>query len=64
MDNKSLEGKWFNYFCNMRHKYNMRISAKKPLVISCIGLIFNESDGFTTEEPPRSFGDGIGTKSA
>lgn len=33
MDNKSLEGKWFNYFCNMRHKYNMRISAKKPLVI-------------------------------
>lgn len=33
MVDKVLEKKWFNYFSNMRNKYNMRVSANKPLII-------------------------------
>ena len=33
MEEKILERKWFNYFSNMRKKYNMRVSCKKPLII-------------------------------
>jgi len=33
MEEKILERKWFNYFSNMRNKYNMRVSANKPLII-------------------------------
>ena len=33
MEEKILDKKWFNYFSNMRNKYNMRVSASKPLVI-------------------------------
>lgn len=28
-----LDRKWFNYFSNMRNKYNMRVSANRPLII-------------------------------
>lgn len=33
MEEKVLDKKWFNYFSNMRNKYNMRVSAHKPLII-------------------------------
>ena len=33
MEEKEVERKWFNYFSNMRNKYNMRVSANKPLII-------------------------------
>lgn len=33
MIEKKLDRKWFNYFSNMRNKYNLRISANKPLVL-------------------------------
>ena len=33
MEEKILERKWFNYFSNMRNKYNMRVSPNKPLII-------------------------------
>lgn len=33
MEEKILERKWFNYFNNMRNKYNMRVSANKPVII-------------------------------
>ncbi|MBQ3145722.1 MAG: hypothetical protein IJB90_04045 [Clostridia bacterium] len=33
MEEKILERKWFNYFNNMRNKYNMRLSANKPIII-------------------------------
>lgn len=33
MEEKVLDRKWFNYFSNMRNKYNMRVSANKPLII-------------------------------
>ncbi len=33
MEEKKLDRKWFNYFSNMRNKYNMRVSANKPLII-------------------------------
>lgn len=33
MEEKVLERKWFNYFNNMRNKYNMRVSANKPIII-------------------------------
>lgn len=33
MVDKVLDRKWFNYFSNMRNKYNMRVSANKPLII-------------------------------
>ena len=30
---KNLDRKWFNYFSNMRNKYNLRVSANKPLIL-------------------------------
>ena len=33
MGEKSLDKKWFNYFSNMRNKYNLRVSANKILII-------------------------------
>ena len=33
MEERNLDKKWFNYFSNMRNKYNMRVSANKPLII-------------------------------
>ena len=33
LEEKVLERKWFNYFSNMRNKYNMRVSANKPLIL-------------------------------
>lgn len=33
MEKETLDKKWFNYFSNMRNKYNMRVSANKPIVI-------------------------------
>lgn len=33
MEEKVLDKKCFNYFSNMRNKYNMRVSANKPLII-------------------------------
>lgn len=33
MEEKNLDKKWFNYFSSMRNKYNMRVSANKPLII-------------------------------
>lgn len=33
MEEKVFDKKWFNYFSNMRNKYNMRVSASKPLII-------------------------------
>lgn len=33
MEERVLDKKWFNYFNNMRNKYNMRVSANKPLII-------------------------------
>ena len=33
MEKRDLDRKWFNYFSNMRNKYNMRVSANKPLII-------------------------------
>ena len=33
MEEKVLDRKWYNYFSNMRNKYNMRVSANKPLII-------------------------------
>lgn len=33
MEERDFNKKWFNYFSNMRNKYNMRISANKPLII-------------------------------
>ena len=33
MEEKNLDKKWFNYFSNMRNKYNMRVSANKILII-------------------------------
>lgn len=33
MEENNPDKKWFNYFSNMRKKYNMRVSANKPLVL-------------------------------
>lgn len=33
MEGKVLDRKWFNYFSNMRNKYNMRLSANKPIIL-------------------------------
>lgn len=33
MEKKDLDRKWFNYFSNMRNKYNMRASGKKPIIL-------------------------------
>lgn len=33
MEERIQDRKWFNYFSNMRNKYNMRVSANKPIVI-------------------------------
>lgn len=33
MEEKVQDKKWFNYFSNMRNKYNMRVSHNKPIVI-------------------------------
>lgn len=33
MEENGQDRKWFNYFSNMRNKYNMRVSANRPLVI-------------------------------
>lgn len=33
MEETGLEKKWCNYFNNMRNKYNMRVSASKPLIV-------------------------------
>lgn len=33
MEEKVLDRKWYNYFSNMRNKYNMRVSGNKPLII-------------------------------
>lgn len=30
---KNLDRKWFNYFSNMRNKYNLRVSSNKPLIL-------------------------------
>lgn len=30
---KDLDRKWFNYFSNMRNKYNLRVSSNKPLIL-------------------------------
>lgn len=33
MEEKVQDRKWFNYFSNMRNKYNLRVSSNKPLII-------------------------------
>lgn len=34
MEERTIDRKWFNYFSNMRNKYNMRLSENKPIVVS------------------------------
>ncbi len=33
MEENNLDKKWFNYFSNMRKKYNLRVSANKPIIL-------------------------------
>lgn len=34
MKEKKLERKWYNYYNNMRNKYDVRLSINKPLIVS------------------------------
>ena len=34
MEENKVERKWFNYYGNIRNKYDVRVSIKKPLIVS------------------------------
>ena len=34
MEENKIERKWFNYYGNIRNKYDVRVSINKPLIVS------------------------------
>ena len=55
MEENEVERKWFNYYGNIRNKYDVRVSINKPLIISMDtrllsrnerNLLINEENNF------------------
>lgn len=60
MEEKVLDRKWFNYFSNMRNKYNMRVSANKPLIIFLDAKDSSKNNRFLLKDRKNGFFDSMG----
>lgn len=60
MEEKEVERKWFNYFSNMRNKYNMRVSANKPLIIFLDAKDSSKNKRYLLKGKENGFFDSLG----
>ena len=60
MEEKNLDKKWFNYFSNMRNKYNMRVSANKILIIFLDAKDSTLNNRFLLKDRKAGFFDSMG----
>ena len=60
MEEKNLDKKWFNYFSNMRNKYNMRVSANKILIIFLDAKDSTLNNRFLLKDRKTGFFDSMG----
>lgn len=55
MQGNSVERKWFSFFGNMRNKYNMRVSATKPIILFLDAKNSSKNNGNLLKESENDF---------
>ena len=60
MEEKVLDKKWSDYFYNMRNKYDMRLSANKPIIMFLNAKYLSKNKIDLLDEKEKGFFDAMG----